>query len=144
MDSHNFLFIAGHWKGSGEISLAESEEPLIFTTQWTIEVADSRISCTQEIEIEGLPEKMSNAYLITHQGLSHFDIQLSNPLFGTVVGKGLKAPNFIAWEFRGLHDAGFDGFEKYDRHPNGLYSIHAEYTSGDHSRTVISGSLWPA
>lgn len=138
---HEFIFIPHKWRGQGIIELSMTEEEMRFFTRWTVHPEKQGvIKCVQEIEIEGVTEKMFNYYQISEISSRGFDIELDNPLFGKVAGKGVIEKNTVAWEFRDSR-SDFEGFEVYEITENG-YQVRAEYISDDQFRTIARGEIW--
>jgi hypothetical protein len=138
--TEHFLFHPGEWLGDGEVSFSMSPDVLRFRTKWTIvDEGDGSFECTQVVEIVG-GDRMVNVFEVTPTGNSAFDVVLDNELLGTFVGSGVIDDKSVAWEFR---DKGtFEGYEVYKRLDKEDYSMHAEYLSSDHTRTLIKGKIW--
>ncbi len=140
MNSHPFLFQAGHWIGEGKVSFSVSPEILRFYTRWTVQnPAPRSIACEQRVEIQGNEPYMLNQFLLTEITEKDFIIDLENEVLGQVRGTGVIDPKNIAWEFHGR--GGLEGFEIYELQENGEYTLHAEYTSPDQFRTIIDGRI---
>lgn len=142
MASHTFIYEPGQWLGEGKITFSESTDQLRFFTRWNFFAEGDEIQGTQEIEVEGVPEKMENAFLFGDLVEGSFGVRLDNQLLGTVFGKGLSDEAVIAWEFRADNEQAVEGFEVYERQEDGTYSMRAEYVSSDQFRTIIEGKLW--
>jgi hypothetical protein len=143
MTQHQFLLTPATWLGQGKIQLNMVAEELGFVTRWVIGKADSdgRIECVQEIQVKGLSEVMHNQFLIHNLTGGEFSIDLENQALGRITGKGLISEKLIAWEFR-IKDIGFEGFEFYEKQDDKSYLMRAEYSTEDHFRTLIQGTLW--
>ncbi len=137
-----FLFSSGIWIGEGKITFTASPEVLSFFTRWETKPGgrEGELLCTQNVEMQGVDDKVINRFRVFDITPRSFAIELENDLVGLVRGKGVIAPNEIAWEFRG-HPS-FEGFEVYRAKENGDYSVHAEFASPDQFRTVINGRVW--
>jgi hypothetical protein len=144
MESHPFILTPGDWTGEGVIRFTESPEELSFSTRWKItREEDGAISGIQEIEVEGVPDPMTNTFHFSDLGGEGFHVRLDNAVLGMVDGTGVLDDRLVSWEFRG-GSAGFEGFEVYESKGNDTYAMHAEYASADQLRTLISGHLWKA
>jgi hypothetical protein len=143
MSKHNFILTPTVWLGEGKIQLNMVEEELPFYTKWTVMPKDDggHIECVQHIQVKGLSEMMHNQLVFSEFGSGNFSIELDNPSIGKVVGKGLITDQLIAWEYR-VPEIGFEGFESYEKQPDGSYTMHAEYSTADQLRTVIKGKVW--
>ena len=141
--SHELFFgEPGTWLGQGVISFTMTQDQLKFYARWTItEIDVNDIYCTQEIEIDGMSEKMKNSLHIYEIADEKFAIELENSLWGTVKGTGIISPKSVAWEFR-RQGEGFEGLEIYERSSAGQYLLKADYLSPDMYRTMIEGELW--
>lgn len=119
------------------------EEELDFYTRWDLGALDSegKISAFQEIQIKGMSDIMNNQFVITDLTPTHFKIELENASLGTIQGKGIIKDDLVAWEFRDP-EIGFEGFEFYEKQPDGSYLMRAEYATPDQHRTVIKGKIW--
>jgi hypothetical protein len=142
--SHPFIFTPSAWLGEGKIQLNMVEEELAFYTRWKVSDKDpeGKIECVQEIQVKGLSEVMHNQFLFSSLAPGTFVITLENPALGRVSGEGLITDKVIAWEFRAT-DVGFEGFEFYEKQPDGTYLMRAEYATADQFRTMITGKMWP-
>lgn len=143
MKTH-FLFRPGEWLGNGQVSFSMSPDVLHFRTKWvvlqnTISPTHSVFHCTQTVEIVG-GDRIINAFEIKQETPEAFSIKLDNELLGTFSGKGVVEENLIAWEFREVGT--FEGFEVYKTVDDTEYTMHAEYLSSDHTRTMIRGRIW--
>lgn len=142
---HELFDSPGYWLGKGNISFSESDESFTFYTRWTVaDCGPASRECNQEIEIEGLSERLQNSYMVRDVTLDSFAIELLNPVLGQVEGKGLIDNRVIAWEFRNLTTGGFEGYESYELQKDGSYRVHAEYTSTSQLRTIVDGEIWKA
>lgn len=146
---HDFIFSPGVWIGEGFLTFKGSSEKIKFYTKWTIKVAllpevslttTATMECCQQVELQGIPEQMTNYLTFSHLSESGFAVCLENQLFGKISGKGIQDNVMIAWEF---HDQPpCDGFETYTLQPNGDYFFKAEYSTPGQHRTYIEGRLW--
>jgi hypothetical protein len=143
MYNHPFILQPSAWIGEGKIILNMMDESLSFFTRWNVSHPDAsgRIECLQEVQIKGLSEVMLNQFLFYDLFHNNFTVDLENQALGRVQGKGVVNEKVIAWEFR-VADLGFDGFEFYERQPDGSYLMRAEYSSSDQFRTIIQGKVW--
>jgi len=142
MTTHKFLLTPGTWIGEGKVTFSASPEEVRFFTKWEIKASDgSDICCTQQVEMHGVDEKVTNHFKLSLIDNTGFTIVLHNEMIDKVVGKGLIEEEKIAWEFR--EHENFEGFEVYKRQQDNTYSMHAEYASIDHFRTIIDGIIWP-
>ncbi len=143
MATHPFILSPGSWLGEGTIKFTESPEELKFYCRWTVSPErDGMIDCLQEIEIEGVPERMENNLLFSEIGEEKFRVILCNAVLGEVEGNGVIDDQVIGWEFRDRGDDGFEGFEVYERRGDETYSLRAEWASIDQLRTVVKGQIW--
>ena len=119
------------------------EEELDFITRWNLGTLDSegRVPASQEVQIKGMSDIMHNQFLITNMTVTHFTIELENAALGNIIGKGVINENLIAWEFRNS-ELDFEGFEFYEKQPDGTYLMRAEYATPDQYRTIIRGKIW--
>ncbi len=141
--THEFVLQPGNWLGEGTIKFTESPEWLKYYCRWSVQpAAHEGISALQEIEVEGVPDKMENVFAFSNVASDHLDVYLNNALLGEINGKGVIDEKVIAWEFRGLDQYGFEGFEIYELQADGGYLVRAEYTSADQLRTLIEGRIW--
>jgi hypothetical protein len=132
----------GTWLGQGVISFTMTQDQLRFYARWTVTEVDlNDIYCTQEIEIDGMSDKMENSIHITDVSQGKFKINLENSLWGVVQGEGLISDETVAWEFR-RQGEGFEGLEVYEKSGEGQYLLKADYLSPDMYRTMIEGELW--
>ncbi len=141
---HPFLLTPSSWLGEGKIQLNMVEEELAFFTRWNVAHSNGsgQIECVQEIQVKGLTDIMVNNFLFYDMTPTSFSIDLENQALGKVVGKGVISENVIGWEFR-VNEMGFEGFEFYERQPDGSYLMRAEYATSDQFRTLIKGKVWP-
>ncbi len=142
-DHHPFILQPSSWLGEGKINLSLVEEELPFYTRWKIQEKDDcgKIECLQEIQVKGLSEIMQNQLLLYDLNPGTFVIELDNPALGRVIGKGIVSEKLIGWEFRSP-EAGFEGYEFYEKQPDDSYLMHAEYSTSDQLRTIIKGRVW--
>lgn len=141
MDQEAFIFSPGIWLGEGKITFTASPEVLSFFTRWESEPSEQNvIRCTQQVEMQGVDDKVINHFRFFDMTPTSFSIELENDLVGCVKGKGIISPTELAWEFRG-HPS-FEGFEIYRLKDNKDYSLHAEFSSPDQFRTIIDGRIW--
>ena len=119
------------------------EEELDFYTRWDMGSLDreGKIPAFQEVQIKGMNDIMHNQFLITDLTSTQFTIELENAALGTIIGKGIIKEDLVAWEFR-ENTIGFEGFEFYEKQPDGTYLMRAEYATPDQYRTVIRGKIW--
>lgn len=139
---HSFLFSSQEWVGDGTITFNEFGHGLKFYTHWKVsDTSDENISCTQEIEVEGLMDKTQNRFTLTEIKNNTFVISLENESLGKVMGKGVYDDKTVAWEFSNK-ELGFEGFEVYEIQEDGGYITRGEYISIDQLRTIIEGKVW--
>ena len=119
------------------------EEELDFITRWNLGALDSngQVPASQEVQIKGMGDIMHNQFLITNLTATHFNIELENAALGNITGKGIINDKLIAWEFRNS-ELDFEGFEFYEKQPDGTYLMRAEYATPDQYRTIIRGKIW--
>jgi len=142
IEKHSFIFLPGKWLGEGKIRLSLSEEELYFFMRWNIKEAEEGvIVCTQEIQVKGLSEVMVNHLEIFDVVPSTFLLRMENHAVGKIEGKGVISDALVGWEFR-MQEIGFEGFELYEKLPNGTYQVRGEFASGDLFRTQIDGKIW--
>lgn len=143
MFNHSFIFSPGTWCGEGKILLNMVEEELIFNTQWAVQNKDfaGKVSCAQEIQIQGLSENMRNELSFYDFQNKSFAVDMENPNVGRIVGKGVYDDKMIAWEFRN-NDMNFEGYETYNLQPDGSYHMKGEYVTADQFRTQIEAKIW--
>ncbi len=141
---HPFILTPASWLGEGKIQLNMVEEELAFFTRWNIANLNGhgQIECVQEIQVKGLTDIMINHFLFYDLTPTSFGIDLENQALGKVVGKGVINEKVIGWEFR-VPEMGFEGFEFYEKQPDGSYLMRAEYATADQFRTLIKGKVWP-
>jgi hypothetical protein len=144
MFNHSFIFNAGNWAGEGKITLNMVEEELFFNTNWLVQNKDfaGKVSCAQEIQIQGLSENMRNELTFYDFSNKSFTVDMENQNVGRIVGTGVFDEGMIAWEFRG-NDMNFEGFETYSLQPDGSYTMKGEYVTSDQFRTQIEARIWP-
>ncbi|MDP1835064.1 MAG: hypothetical protein Q8K75_03955 [Chlamydiales bacterium] len=138
----SFIFAPGIWIGEGKITFTASPEVLSFFTKWESKpgVRENEIQCTQQVEMQGVDDKVVNRFRFFDITPKTFAIELENDLVGVVRGKGIISATELAWEFRG-HPS-FEGFEVYRLKDSGDYNVHAEFASPDQFRTIIDGRVW--
>jgi len=140
---HLFIFSEGIWLGEGKIQLNMLEEELVFFTRWTVRSREGEnpIECTQEIQVKGLSDVMTNHFLLSEFSLSSFSVVMENHAVGKVSGKGILCEDKIGWEFR-VKEIGFEGFEFYEKKTDDSYIVHGEFATSDELRTTIRGKIW--
>jgi len=140
--SHPFIFSPGNWSGEGRISLNMVEEELIFNTNWSVLNRDflGKVTCSQEIQIQGLSENMRNELTFYDFQSSTFSVDMENQNVGKIVGTGVFDHKMIAWEFRN-NDMNFEGYETYTLQPDGSYHMRGEYVTSDQFRTQIEAKI---
>ena len=143
MTKHRFIFLDGIWYGEGKITLNLVEEELLFNTNWSVQMKDfaGKVSCAQEIQIQGLSENMRNDLNFYDFQTNGFSVEMENPNIGRIVGTGVYNDKTIAWEFRN-NGMNFEGYETYDLQPDGSYWMHGEYVTSDQFRTHIEARIW--
>jgi hypothetical protein len=143
MMNHLFIFSEGIWLGEGKIYLNMLEEELVFFTRWKVErkTLEDYIECTQEIQVKGLSDTMTNRFILSDFSPTSFSILMENHAVGKVDGKGMISPDRLGWEFR-VKEIGFEGFEFYEKKNEELYSVHGEFSTSDDLRTTIHGKIW--
>lgn len=140
MTRHAFIFSEGNWLGEGKIRFSNSTTEIPYRTSWSqLSFEPSLIVLQHKVELEGVPEGVTNKFEILGANSSSFLIKLSNELMEDAVGKGVLEEKKIAWEFRLPH---FEGFEVYTLMEDGSYQVHAEYLSSDQFGTIINGKIW--
>jgi hypothetical protein len=119
------------------------EDELEFFTRWSLENKDDEgvIPASQEVQIKGLSDIMQNQFKISEVTGTQFTITLENATLGKITGKGIIKDDLIAWEFRNP-EIGFEGFEFYEKQPDGSYLMRAEYATPEQDRTYIRGKIW--
>ena len=144
MFKHTFIFNPGTWIGEGKIVLNMVEEELLFNTNWAVQNKDftGKVSCAQDIQIQGLSENMRNELTFYDFANKTFSVDMENQNVGRIVGTGVFDENMIAWEFRS-NDMNFEGFETYTLQPDGSYSMKGEYVTSDQFRTQIEARIFP-
>jgi len=144
MFNHSFIFSPGSWRGEGKILLNMVEEELVFNTNWAVQDKDfaGKVSCAQEIQIQGLSENMRNELSFYDFQNKTFSVDMENQNVGRIVGTGVYDDQMIAWEFRN-NDMNFEGYETYQLQPDGSYQMKGEYVTSDQFRTVIEAHIWP-
>lgn len=140
MTQHAFIFSEGTWLGEGKIRFSSSPTEITYRTSWSqLSFEPSRIVLRHKVELEGVPEMVTNKFEIIGANDSSFLIKLSNELMEDAIGKGVIEEKKIAWEFRLPN---FEGFEVYTLLEDGSYQVHAEYLSSDLFGTIINGKIW--
>ncbi len=144
MFKHTFIFNPGNWAGEGRITLNMVEEELLFNTNWAVQNKDTggRVSCAQDIQIQGLAEAMRNELSFYDFSAKNFAVDMENQNIGRIVGTGVFDESMIAWEFRN-NDLNFEGFETYHLQSDGSYQMKGEYVTADQFRTQIEARIWP-
>ena len=145
MTPHLFLLTPGEWLGEGKISFSMSPDTIPYYTRWDVQgLENNEITAVQMVEMQGAGEALLNQFRFFDLSSSSFNVELSNEMLGVVQGTGLIEPESIAWEFR--NHPTFEGFEVYRRkstdESTDEYSLHAEYSSPDHHRTIVHGRVW--
>lgn len=140
---HSFIFSPGSWYGEGKISLNMVEEELIFGTNWSVLTRDflGKVTCSQEIQIQGVSENMRNELTFYDFQSSTFLVDMENQNVGRIVGTGVFDTKMIAWEFRN-NDMNFEGYETYTLQVDGSYHMKGEYVTSDQFRTQIEARIW--
>lgn len=141
--SHSFIFSPGSWYGEGKILLNMVEEELIFNTNWAVLNRDfiGKVTCSQEIQIQGLSENMRNELTFYDFQSATFSVDMENQNVGKIVGTGVFDDKMIAWEFRN-NDMNFEGYETYTLQLDGSYHMRGEYVTSDQFRTQIEARIW--
>jgi hypothetical protein len=139
--THQFFFTPGVWLGEGVVSFSASPDKVRFYTKWLIYEIDATntIVCQQKVELQGTDENILNDFSISNITSTSFAIQLENPLFGKVTGKGIIDHKTIAWEYR--NPDVIEGYEVFEIQDNEDYMFHSEYAA-DEFRTIIDGRIW--
>jgi hypothetical protein len=143
MFNHTFIFNPGSWSGEGKIVLNMVEEELVFNTAWAVQNKDfgGKVTCAQDIQIQGLAENMRNELTFYNIGHKNFTVDMENQNVGRIVGTGVYDEKMIAWEFRG-GDTSFEGFETYLLQDDGSYMMRGEYLTADQFRTQIEARIF--
>lgn len=143
MKGHLFIFSEGVWLGEGKIKLNMLEEELVFFTRWIVRYRENNdpIECTQEIQVKGLSDLMTNHFILTDFSQNDFSVVMENHAVGKVSGKGILNEDRIGWEFR-VKEIGFEGFEFYEKKSDDSYIVHGEFATSDELRTTIQGRIW--
>ncbi len=143
MFNHSFIFNPGSWAGEGKIILNMVEEELQFNTLWAVQNKDfsGKVTCAQDISIQGLSENMRNELTFYNFGHKNFTVDMENPNVGRIVGTGIFDEKMIAWEFRNS-DINFEGFETYMLQEDGSYAMRGEYLTADQFRTQIEARIF--
>lgn len=140
MEDHSFIFSPARWLGKGAINIQGAAKPLPFYIRWQITQAKGEaFSAVQTVEIDEVEEHVVTSYFFTDITKDTFAVFLDSKTIGQVVGKGIITPQTVGWEY---HSPLLEGFELYTRQENGHYAIKAEYTSTNHYRTIIEGTIW--
>ncbi len=138
---HLFPFQPGRWIGGGKITFSASSEIIRFYTSWMIEKEeDGRLCCVQQVEMQGVDEKVINQFVIYAISEKKFKIDLQSESISLAKGSGVIDLKSVAWEFHGTK--GVEGFEVYQLQENGDYMMHAEYSSAELFRTIVDARLW--
>lgn len=137
----------GEWIGQGRITFSHSSGLVRFYTKWIIQpMKEEAVHAEQQIEQEGEPELLYNAYVFSLITDTSFNVALDNDLTGLVAGHGIIDDKKIAWEFHMPAESQqaeqLEGFEVYELQENGDYMLHAEYCSTVQYRTIIDGRIW--
>lgn len=142
-EQHRFILTPTSWMGEGKIQLNMMEEELSYATRWNVSEKDenSKITCVQEIQVNGISDIMHNQFLVFDLNQGQFSIELDNPDTGKITGKGIVTDQLIAWEFR-LSSKEFDGFEMYEKQADESYLMYGEYATADQFRTIVRGKIW--
>lgn len=142
--NHLFIFSPGSWHGEGKIVLNMVEEELLFNTNWAVLNRDfaGKVSCSQEIQIQGLSENMRNELTFYDFQTKTFSVDMENQNVGRIVGTGVYDEKMIAWEFRN-NEMNFEGYEIYNLQGDGSYQMKGEYVTSDQFRTQIEAHIWP-
>lgn len=142
MKNHSFIFSPGVWLGEGKITLNMVEEELFFSTKWAVQNTDftGKITCAQEIQVQGLPEHMRNELSFYDFQVKGFAVDMENQNVGKIVGTGIVDDKMIAWEFR--NNETFEGYETYNLQDDGSYIMKGEYITSDQFRTIIEARIW--
>jgi hypothetical protein len=142
MFNHTFIFNPGSWRGQGKILLNLVEEELIFDTMWAVQNQDftGKVSCAQDIRIQGLSENMRNELVFYDFQNKTFSVDMENQNVGKIVGTGVYDEKMIGWEFRS-NDVHFEGYETYTLQPDGSYHMKGEYVTSDQFRTQIEARI---
>jgi hypothetical protein len=119
------------------------EEELVFFTRWTVRSREGNgpVECTQEIQVKGLSDVMTNHFILSDFSLVDFSVVMENHAVGKVSGKGILNEHRVGWEFR-VKEIGFEGFEFYEKKSDETYSVHGEFATSDELRTTIRGKIW--
>lgn len=143
MVSHLFIFSPGAWLGEGKILLNMVEEELFFNTNWAVQNRDfaGKVSCAQEIQVQGLSENMRNELTFYDFQTKTFAVDMENQNIGRIIGTGIFDDKMIAWEFRN-NDMNFEGYETYTLQQDGSYMMKGEYVTSDQFRTQIAARIW--
>ncbi len=130
------------WLGQGVINFSMTCDQLKFYARWSCsETADHGVLCRQEIEIDGVMDRIENQFEFHDLLEGRFVVALENPVWGNVKGKGLIDQKTIAWEFF-RQESGYEGLEVYEKLDTDQYLLRAEYMSPDLYRTQIEGEVW--
>lgn len=101
---------------------------------------DGRLCCVQQVEMQGVDEKVINQFVIYAISEKKFKIDLQSESISLAKGSGVIDLKSVAWEFHGTK--GVEGFEVYQLQENGDYMMHAEYSSAELFRTIVDARLW--
>lgn len=137
---HTFILSSGCWLGEGKISIKGAAQPLKFYTKWEITKGpDDLLIAKQTVELQDVEEHVVTSYTFSDIRETAFVVELKSESIEQAIGQGIIAPTTLAWEF---HSPVLEGFELYERLPNGDYRLHAEFSSTSHYRTIIDGIIW--
>jgi hypothetical protein len=138
------LFFGGcyTWLCQGKIKINVVQDELSFCARWVVSKSEeSEVICTQEIEVEGMEDKIENKLHITNIKDGKFDIVVQNDIWGEATGTGRIYPEKIAWEVR-KHGPGFEGLEIYSLAEDGKYTIRSDFMTPNEYRSHIEGAIW--
>ncbi len=142
MHGHQFIFEPGEWLGEGDVELSIPTEPLKYYAHWKVSHShDGKVHVEQKVEMAGISEPMQNTLSFQDLSMDEFSVDLENPLFGKIRGKGLVSEESISWEFK-QGPSEMEGFEMYEKIDAENYGLRAEYVSDEHLRTVVKGKIW--
>lgn len=137
----DFIFTPSVWLGQGKITLTSSPEFIKFYTKWFIsQKEDGSIIATQNVELDGVEEPVTNIYTITKTTPAAFSITLESDSIERVSGTGFRNDQRIGWEFIGQQN--IEGFEVFEKQENGDFFFHAEFGNSENFRTIIEGLIW--
>ena len=106
------------WRGKNPLNMVEEE--LVFNTNWAVQNRDfaGKVTCAQEIQIQGLSENMRNELTFYDFSQRLFPSIWKIQNVGRIVGTGVYDDKMIAWEFRN-NDMNFEGYETYTSQADG-------------------------